>query len=270
MGEVVAAILCSHAPGILAFPAPEAQRQAIHRGFAEAREVLAAARPDAILAVSSEHFVNLFLDNMPAFCLGVGAAHHGPPPTEDFLDIPEGDLPGHPELARAVLATAYAGDVEPASSERLLLDHAIFLPLQLLRPERDVPVVPLLQNCQVPPLPRLPRCYRLGQLIRQAIDAWPGRVALLGTGGLSHSPGTPEGWHIDEAFDREFLGLLERGEGEAIAALPDERVDRAGYGTWEVRQWVTVLGAVPERKGRVLAYEPVQPWLTGCAVAVLE
>jgi hypothetical protein len=33
---------------------------------------------------------------------------------------------------------------------------------------------------------------------------------------------------------------------------------------------VTVLGAVPERKGRVLAYEPMQPWLTGTAVAVLE
>ena len=86
----------------------------------------------------------------------------------------------------------------------------------------------------------------------------------------SHSPGAPEAGFIDEAFDHEFLGLLEKGDGEAIAAIPDERIDRAGFGTWEIRQWVTVLGAVPERKGRVLAYEPVRQWFTGCGVAVLE
>ena len=33
MGEVVAAIVCSHAPGITAFPAPEAQRDAVWDGF---------------------------------------------------------------------------------------------------------------------------------------------------------------------------------------------------------------------------------------------
>src|SRR5262249_15901374 len=110
----------------------------------------------------------------------------------------------------------------------------------------------------------------LGQLVRQAVDAWPGRVALLGTGGLSHSPGAPEGGYIDEEFDHEFLDLLERGAGEAIAAIPHARIDRAGFGTWERRQWGTVLCAVRERKGGVLVYEGVPSWLTGCAVAVME
>ncbi len=268
MGEIVAAIVCSHAPGITAFPAPEEQKAAVHGGFAQAREVLAAARPDVILAVSCEHFVNFFLDNFPAYCIGLGPTHWGP--IEDNLNIPKGDVTGHPEFARAVLETAYAGGVEPAFAERLLLDHATSLPLHLLRPEGDIPVVPLLQNCLVPPLPTLPRCFHLGQLIRRAADAWPGRVALIGTGGLSHSPGAPEAGYIDEAFDHEFLDLLAKGDGEAIAAIPDERIDRAGFGTWEIRQWVTVLGAVPERKGRVLAYQPVRSWYTGCAVAVLE
>lgn len=268
MGEIVAAILCSHAPGIAAYPAPAAQREAVYRGFAEARALLAAARPEAIVAVSCEHFVNFFVDNFPAFCIGSGARHWGP--VEDYLGIPQTDVPGHPELARAILETAFEGGVEPAFAEHLLLDHATSLPLHLLRPENDLPVVPLLQNCLVPPLPRLPRCRQLGQLVRQAIDVWPGRVALVGTGGLSHSPGAPEGGYIDTAFDHEFLRLVERGDGEAIAAIPDERLDRAGFGTWEIRQWVTVLGALPERRGRVLVYEPVESWLTGCAVVVLE
>jgi hypothetical protein len=268
MGEVAATILCSHAPGISAFPAPEEQREAVHGGFARAREVLAAAQPDAIIAVSCEHFVNFFLDNFPAFCVGVGTTHRGP--VEQHINIPQSEIPGQPELARALLDTAFAGGVEPAFAENLLFDHATSLPLHFLRPENDIPVVPLYQNCLVPPLPTLPRCYRLGQLLRETIDAWPGRVALIGTGGLSHSPGAPEAGYIDEAFDHEFLALLEKGDGEAIAAIPDERIDQAGFGTWEIRQWVTVLGAVPERKGRVLAYEPVRAWFTGCAVAVME
>ena len=268
MGEVVAAIVCSHARGSPPFPPPRAQRDAVWGGFAEARAVLEAGRPDVIFVASCEHFVNFFVDNFPAFCLGVGTSHYGP--VEDHIKIPQGEVPGHPEFARAVLETAFDGGVEPAWAEHLLLDHATSLPLHFLTPNRDVPVVPLLQNCLVPPLPSLQRCYRLGQLVREAIDAWPGRVALLGTGGLSHSPGAPEAGFIDEAFDHEFLGLLEKGDGEAIAAIPDERIDRAGFGTWEIRQWVTVLGAVPERKGRVLAYEPVRQWFTGCGVAVLE
>ncbi len=268
MGELAAAIVCSHAPGIAVFPAPEEQKAAVYRGFAEARAVLAASEPDVILAVSCEHFVNFFVDNFPAFCVGTGTSHRGP--VEAHLGIPQGEVAGHPEFAQAVLETAFAGGVEPAWGEHLLLDHATSLPLHFLRPERDIPVVPLLQNCLVPPLPALPRCYRLGQLVREAIDAWPGRVAVIGTGGLSHSPGAPEAGFIDEAFDHEFLALLERGDGEAIAAIPDARIDRAGFGTWEIRQWVTVLGAAPERKGRVLAYEPIKSWLTGTAVAVLE
>ncbi|HWP29058.1 MAG TPA: hypothetical protein VNM50_05905 [Chloroflexota bacterium] len=268
MGEVAAAILCSHAPGIAAFPAPEEPKARVYQAFATAREVLAASRPDVILAVSCEHFVNFFVDNFPAFCIGVGESSRGP--VEDMLGIPQRDVPGHPEFARTVLETAFAGGVEPAWGEHLLLDHGTSLPLHFLRPEYDIPVVPLLQNCLVPPLPTLPRCLRLGQLVRQAIDAWPGRVALIGTGGLSHSPGAPEAGFIDEAFDHEFLRLLERGDGEALAAIPDSRVDQAGFGTWEIRQWVTVMGAVPERRGRVLVYEPMRTWLTGTAVAVLE
>jgi aromatic ring-opening dioxygenase catalytic subunit (LigB family) len=268
MGEVVAAVLCSHAPGILAFPAPDEQRTRVHGAFAEARAVVEAARPDVILAASCEHFVNFFRDNFPAFCLGVGESHYGP--VEDMLGIPQGEVPGHPEFAHAVLESAFEGGVEPAFGERLKLDHGTSLPLHFLDPERKIPVVPLLQNCLVPPLPKLQRCFQLGHLIREAVDAWPGRVALLGTGGLSHSPGAPEAGFIDEEFDHEFLKLLEQGDGEAIAAIPDERIDRAGFGAWEIRQWVTVLGAVPERKGRVLVYEPMRPWLTGTAVAVME
>jgi len=55
-----------------------------------------------------------------------------------------------------------------------------------------------------------------------------------------------------------------------IAAIPDERIDQAGFNTWEIRRWGTVLGAVRERKVRELASERVPSWRAGRPVAVME
>ena len=96
------------------------------------------------------------------------------------------------------------------------------------------------------------------------------RVAVIGTGGLSHAPGAPEAGDIDEAFDREFLALMEAGDSEAVVSLSNERIDKAGFGAWEIRPWVAVLGAVPERRARALAYEAVKEWDTGCAMVLFE
>jgi hypothetical protein len=76
--------------------------------------------------------------------------------------------------------------------------------------------------------------------------------------------------HIDEQFDREFLSLVKKNDVEAILALPGERIDEAGFGTWEVRQWLTLMGIVPERKGSILSYEAIKEWDTGCAVVLFD
>ncbi len=38
-----------------------------------------------------------------------------------------------------------------------------------------------------------------------------------------------------------------------------------GNGGQEIRNWIALMGAVPGRKGELLAYEPVEEWITGCA-----
>lgn len=110
------------------------------------------------------------------------------------------------------------------------------------------------------------------------VDLVEGRGASLAPGdrvevhytGWLEDAGAPEAGRIDEAFDRDFLATLEKGDTEAAVSLPTERIDAAGFGTWEVRQWVMVLGAVPDRKAQVLAYEAVKEWETGCAVVTFE
>ncbi|MEO7402258.1 MAG: hypothetical protein ABIU95_01155, partial [Burkholderiales bacterium] len=160
--------------------------------------------------------------------------------------------------------------IEPAFSEHVALEHGVIVPLKLVTPGFDLPIVWIMQNCQVPPMLSLARCFAFGRAIRQAIDASDARVAVLGTGSLSHAPGAAEADQLDETFDRHFLSLLDRNAVSELLALPDERLDAAGFGTWEVRQWITALGVAHDRKPRTLVYEPVVEWDTGCAVAVYE
>lgn len=268
MAELVAAVAASHAPMLTAAPdtAEPGQRERVYAAMAALRRELEAARPDALVICSNEHFTNFFLDNFPPFCIGVGDRHVGP--AEAWLRIPRGPVPGHPDLGRWLVERALAEDFDPAFSEDLCLDHGIMTVLHLLDPERRIPVVPIVQNCAVAPMPSLSRCYRLGTVLRRAIEAWPGsaRVALIGAGGLSHWVGMPGMGRINAEFDRWFLDRLAAGRVEDVTALTDAEVERAGNGAHEIRSWLTVAGAVAQKRARVLAYEPITAWVTGMGV----
>ena len=71
--SLVFAGVCSHAPGITgrAHLADPATRDAFHREFRAMGESLAQTRPDALVVVAAEHFANFFLDNMPAYAMGM-------------------------------------------------------------------------------------------------------------------------------------------------------------------------------------------------------
>ena len=270
MGTLTYSAAMSHAPGMTAFPSapPQAQREAFFAGMEQARAALEQAKPDALVIIAPDHFTNFFSDNMPPFCIGLNECYNGP--VEDWLRIEKRSIRGDRQLAKDILDSCYETGIDLAFSENLRLEHGVMVPLSMLTPKFDLPIVWIMQNCQVAPLPSLRRCYELGRAIRSVMDRRPGRFALVGTGGLSHWPGAPEGGDIDEAFDLEFLKLLETGDTEAILSMSKARMDQAGFGAWEVRQWVTVLGAVPERRGRTLAYAAAKEWETGCAVTLFQ
>jgi hypothetical protein len=268
VAHLVAVAAASHAPLITAAPeaAEPAARERLMAGFAALRAELAAARPDVVVVCANEHFTNFFLDNFPAFCIGIADHHAGP--SEPWLGIPRTTVPGHRTLGRWLLDRMLAADFDPAFSEELCLDHGIMTVLHFLTPGLTVPVVPIIQNCAVPPMPSLRRCYRLGAVLRDAVLAWPGpaRVALLGSGGLSHTVGAPGMGRVDAAFDRWLLDRLGAGAVEEVLALTDADVGRAGNGTHEIRSWLTAAGAVDGRPARLLAYEPIPAWATGMGV----
>ena len=271
MAEIAVAATLSHAPGITGFP-EAAGEQAIryYAGMAKIREALDAAKPDVIIEIFDDHFTNFYIDNMPAMCVGVGASHFGPAEEESFLRIPRRNVPGHPELAWALVREGLNSGFDLSISHKLLLDHGAMVPLHFLTPSMNVPVVPIIVNDVIEPMPLPRRVYQLGQLIRKVIASRPKgeRVALLGTGGISHWVGTPEMGRIDKDWDEWFLEMSEKGKGTELVELSPEEIGKHGNGAHELRNWMAVYGAIGDQKGEITTYEAPIGWFCGCGAIV--
>jgi len=269
MGKIVVAAAASHAPGILAFrdQADPAQAARFYEGMDRVNREVQAARPDVIVAITNEHFVNFYLDNVPAMCIGIAPSYRGP--IEPFLGE-ELKVPGDRELGRALLSGLLERDFDVAYSEELWFDHGTMVPLHFVNPAMALPVVPIIVNNLYDPMPTPQRVYRLGKAIASAVDDLPEerRVALLATGGLSHRVGTPDAGEITVEFDHEFLDGVRRGEGSKLAELSHDDLERAGNGAHEVRNWLCAMGAIGDVPAAFVAYEPIQGWQTGCGAAV--
>jgi len=269
--SLVFAGVCSHAPGITgrAARADPAVRDAFYAALDGMRVEVEASRPDVLVVIAAEHFANFFMNNMPAFCVGMAEEYEGPIEDEAWLGIRRRRIPGAPHLSRRLIADAMR-DVDLAYAEEWKFDHGIMVPLNFLTPRYDLPVIPVNINCQGPPLAPLARCHALGRALRRAADAVPERIALVGTGGISHWPATPDSGKINEAWDRDFLERLMANETEKLLAYTDEETYRdAGQGGFEIRTFIAAAAAAGGR-GRLAFYAPIPIFAVGCTVAAFE
>jgi 2,3-dihydroxyphenylpropionate 1,2-dioxygenase len=269
--SLVFAGVTSHAPGITgrAARADARLRDEFYANLGKLRARLEATKPDALIVVAAEHFANFFMNNMPAYCMGMADFYEGPIEDENWLAIARRRVPGNAQLSRSIIE-AMLGDIDLAYAEEWKFDHGIMVPLHFLTPRYDVPVIPVNVNCQGPPLTPLKRAYDFGRALRRACDAQPERIALLGTGGISHWPATPDSGTINEAWDRDFLKRFLANDREALTSYTDEETLRdAGQGGFEIRTFLTVAGATEGATGELLFYAPIPIFAVGCTVATM-
>ncbi len=265
---LVFAAATNHGPGITGRrdTAPEEEVAPFFEGWKRLHQRMEAANLDALVVVSSDHIQNLYMDNMPAFIIGLGDEFPGPTEDEHFLKIPKTVVPGVPEIAR-VLAEEVMETIDLSYSGELALDHGFMVPLHFLTPKYDVPVIPLIINCMFPPYPKLGRAYELGRALRRAIDQQPQRIGLLGTGGLSHWPAAPLSGKVAEEWDKEFLDAMIANSREDLIRYSDAEIERdGGPGGHEIRSWITVAGACEGSGGTLDFYTPLPSFAIGGAV----
>ena len=244
--SLVYAGVCSHAPGITGradMCENTKKRDEFYATFEKQRQEIENSGAEALIVVAAEHFANFFMNNMPAFCIGIGASYEGPIEDPEWLNIPRATVPGAPDLGVRITRQVMQS-VDTAYAEEWKFDHGIMVPLSFLTPNYDLPVIPVNINCQGPPLTPLHRAWEFGKALRRGCDLAPEKVALVGTGGVSHWPATPDSGKINEEWDRRFLDQLMCQDKEALLSYSDtETYAQAGQGGYEIRTYIAAAAA---------------------------
>jgi hypothetical protein len=252
----------------------------VQEGFAVLRRKLADARPDVIVIFGDDQLECFDFSNYPAFSIYVGETFEGALTKEDapMGGITDSEpakkvrLKGHPGLGIALLTGMMKRGIDPAYSMDMPkpqdgIGHSILRPAQSLT-DLNTPIVPVLINCYYAPQPTAMRCYQVGRAAREIIDEFPDglRVAVIGSGGLWHTPLKPDAW-LNEAFDEELLARMARGDIKGMAAHFDEYRIPESYASQKIGVRGRTVTGMPAFGGPQGGTREICNWIAAAAVA---
>jgi len=224
MAELVEIMGISHSPnfpGQIAEPNPEPAIVEAAHDYELMRKRMAASRPDVLIVIASDHLNQFFMDNMPAFLIGKAPRAEGPFPHEvRTFGIAPYRAQVEIDVAKSMLQAAPKMGVDFSFSDEFRIDHAFTVPLNFIRPEMDLPIVPIFTNVMAPPVPPAQRFFTVGKAIRKIIAGLPSnkRVGVLSSGHLAIEIGGPKVGRSssDPEFDRRMMNLVGRGDVENV------------------------------------------------------
>jgi len=273
MAKLVGGFCLPHDPLITA--TPEAVEPGVAKrvmdAFANVRTRLEELSVDTVIVIGDDHYAMFHPNCQPRILIGIGDLE-GPLEPEGWLRIPRRPVQNNTALAEHMMEFGFEHGFDWAVAKTLVLDHSTMVPIHLAVPP-GVRAIPVYIASGMTPLISGRRCRELGMMIGQAVASWrmDERVAILGTGGISHWVGMAEYGKVNEEFDRRILQLVQERDLDSLAALTDEQViQQAGNGALEIRNWIVAMSALHACTPRVIAYEPVPGWITGLGFAELE
>ncbi len=231
MATIVGGIATSHTPTIGFALDTNKQKDPvwapIFEGYKPVQQWLAEKKPDVLFFIFNDHITSFFFDHYSHFALGVGEQVLGGGRRRRRRASCR-PIKGHPGLARHVANGLVADEFDLSYFQGKGLDHGCFSPLSLLWPHEPAwpgAIVPLQVGVLELPIPSAKRCFKLGQSLRKAIESYPEdlKVAIVGTGGLSHQVHGERCGFNNTPWDMEFLELLEK-DPESLTKITIARV----------------------------------------------
>ena len=228
---------------------------ACQKGIAHLAETLDRVAPDVCILFGDDQHEAFNDGNLPAFAIYHGDTVDDNPPARGHraqfgdprvANRPPGRL-SHPTDARLgsyLIKALTANEFDVTRSNALpkehddgAIGHAFYYIYRRLMNNEVIPNVPVMVNTYYPPnAPTAARCFKFGQAIRQAVEAWDSnaRVAVIASGGLSHTV-------IEEELDSRILDGLKHEDATKLTDYPDARF-RAG--TSEIKNWIVAGGVM--------------------------
>jgi len=259
--------------------------EAVHKAIGQLTDVLNEAAPDVIVVFSNPHggvttdvmqpTFGIHLNDVPPHTEGPGGWRpngvnldaEGPRTVRDTVAVaarPQREFKANPtdgDLARHLMEGLIDEGFDVAanfqSNPGAGLDGAYNLLYQKFDREGHYPYVPVLVSRYRPNQATPKRTYQFGQAVRRVIEQWdsPKRVAVMGSGGLSHQV-------IDEELDQAVIDALQEGNPEALFAIDRDRLNFSP-GTPEILNWVACAGVMAPKTMTLIDYIPCYRSLAG-------
>jgi gallate dioxygenase len=276
MAKIVGGIATSHTPTIGFALDTGKQRDPvwapIFAGYKPVQQWLAAKKPDVLFFIYNDHVTSFSFDHYSHFALGIGTEY----PVADEGGGPRALPPikGHPRLAQHIASGLVADEFDLSYFQGKGLDHGAFSPLSLLWPHDPTwpgAIVPLQVGVLEFPTPTARRCFKLGRSLRKAIQSYPEdiKVAIVGTGGLSHQVHGERAGFNNTPWDMEFMDTLVTDPKKLADITIADYATRGGLEGSEVVMWLIMRGALAPRVKKLhQAY--YLPSMTPIATLILE
>jgi protocatechuate 4,5-dioxygenase beta chain len=247
----------------------------LFEGYEGARKWIADADPDVLIIAYNDHANAFSVEMIPTFAIGV--AEHFPIADEGYGPRPVPPVTGHPELAWHLAESLILDEFDMTICNKMPVDHGLTVPLSVLygQPEQwPAKVIPLAVNVVQYPPPTARRCYALGKAIRRAVQSYPDdedlKVAVLGTGGMSHQLQGQRSGFINTPFDTAFLDRLV-DDAEGLTEMSHTELLRdAGSEGIELVMWLIMRGALSRDAREVHRHYHVPASNTAAGLMILE
>lgn len=277
MGRIIAGIGTSHVPSIggaydrgkTATPA----WKPLFDAYVPVRAWLQEQKPDVCIMVYNDHGADFFFDKYPTFA--VGCADSYPIADEGFGVRPLPPIRGDLHFSQHLCRSLVYDEFDITVCQEMAVEHGFLVPMHLcFDPGEDgwpVASIPVEVNVLQHPLPTARRCYRLGQAIRRAVESYGKdiKVAIIGTGGMSHQLTGPNFGAMDATADIDFLDRIEN-DPESLTRLTHEAMmERFGVEGIELIMWLVMRGALSHDAKRVHR-NYYAPMTTGMGLVTFE
>ena len=276
MARIIGGIGASHSPTIGYAKDTGKQNdpawKPIFEGFDAIRGWVHAKKIDVIFMIYNDHITSFFLDHYSAFVLGIDdryvAADEGGGPRDVAPAM------GHLGLSQHIATSLVADEFDMSFFQGKPVDHGFLSPLSMLGDERGPwqgQVVPLQVGVLQLPVPSARRMWKMGQALRRAIESYSEdlNVAIMATGGLSHQVHGERAGFLNEAWDAEFLDLLENAPEQLVNMRIAEYAAKGGMEGAEVIMWLIMRGALSDQV-KLVHKQTYAPSMTNIATLVFE
>ncbi|RAU17595.1 protocatechuate 3,4-dioxygenase [Nitrincola tibetensis] len=271
MAEIVGGFLVPHDPVMFVAPdaPPAEQAKAVWDAYETCAKRLAELDASTVIIIGNDHYMLFGTTCLPQYCIATG---HTEGPLDQLPGLKKEEIPNNEALARFISNTGKASGFDWAEARSFTTDHSFSIPYQLIVKRaseikgQTIKAIPIYIASAVDPFITKERCIELGRHLNSAITQFPDaeKVAVIGSGGISHWVGTKESGRVNEAFDRQVIEYCCSMQVDALAALTDDMVlENGGNGAMEIRNFICAMTAIDAKRGHLIEYQPVPQWVTG-------